>query len=46
MIDAETLDRIADLTLAQGLDEGTVQALRAAWQFYKERGYALEKHDL
>ena len=31
MIDAATIDRIAELTLAQGLDEGTVQHLRAAW---------------
>ena len=31
MIDAATLDRIAKLTLAQGLDEDTVQGLRAAW---------------
>ena len=31
MIDTDTLDRIADMTLAQGLDEGTVQSLRAAW---------------
>jgi DNA polymerase III subunit chi len=27
-------------------DEASLQALRAAWQFYRERGYALEKHDL
>jgi DNA polymerase-3 subunit chi len=27
-------------------DEASLKALRAAWQFYKERGYALEKHDL
>ncbi|KGE05326.1 DNA polymerase III subunit chi [Pseudohaliea rubra] len=27
-------------------DETSLQALRAAWQFYRERGYALEKHDL
>jgi hypothetical protein len=31
MIDAATLDRIADMTQSQGLDEATVQALRAAW---------------
>ncbi len=31
MIDAATLDRIAEMTRAQGLDEGTVQALRSAW---------------
>lgn len=31
MIEAATIDRIAEMTLAQGLDEGTVQALRAAW---------------
>lgn len=31
MIDSETLDRIAELTLAQGLHEGTVQDLRAVW---------------
>ncbi len=31
MIDTDTLDRIADMTLARGLDETTVQALRAAW---------------
>ncbi len=27
-------------------DEASLRALRAAWQFYRERGYALEKHDL
>lgn len=31
MIDAATLDRIAQMTLEQGLDESTVQSLRAAW---------------
>jgi len=31
MIDAVTIDRIAEAALAQGLDEGTVQGLRAAW---------------
>jgi hypothetical protein len=31
MIDADTLERIAQTALAQGLHEGTVQALRAAW---------------
>jgi hypothetical protein len=31
MIDSVTLDRIANMTQAQGLDEGTVQALRTAW---------------
>ena len=31
MIDTATLDRIAAMTLEQGLDEGTVQNLRAAW---------------
>lgn len=31
MIDAATLDRIAETAQAQGLDETTVQALRAAW---------------
>lgn len=31
MIDPVTIDRIAQVALAQGLDEGTVQGLRAAW---------------
>lgn len=31
MIEASTLDSISDMAVAQGLDEGTVQALRAAW---------------
>jgi len=31
MIDSATLERIAAIALAQGLDEATVQALRAAW---------------
>ena len=31
MIDTATLDRVAAMTLEQGLDEDTVQALRAAW---------------
>jgi hypothetical protein len=31
MIDAATIDRIAEMALARGLDEGTVQGLRAAW---------------
>ena len=31
MLDAATLDRIAEMTLEQGLDESTVQDLRAAW---------------
>jgi hypothetical protein len=31
MIDAATLDRIGAMTVAQGLSETTVQALRAAW---------------
>jgi hypothetical protein len=31
MIDTATLDRIAETTRARGLDETTVQALRAAW---------------
>ncbi len=31
MIDAETLDRIAETALAQGLDESTVQGLRGVW---------------
>jgi len=31
MIDAATIDRIAAIALEQGLDEGTVQGLRAAW---------------
>jgi hypothetical protein len=31
MIDAAMIDRIAEAALAQGLDEGTVQGLRAAW---------------
>ncbi|MDY6942211.1 MAG: DUF6129 family protein [Pseudomonadota bacterium] len=31
MIDSATLDRVARFTLGRGLDETTVQALRAAW---------------
>jgi len=31
MIDATILDRIAETARASGLDEGTMQALRAAW---------------
>jgi hypothetical protein len=31
MIDTEILDRVAEITLARGLDETTVQALRATW---------------
>jgi len=31
MIDTETLDRIAETALAQGLDEVTVQGLRSVW---------------
>jgi hypothetical protein len=31
MIDPVTIDRIAEAALAQGLDETTVQGLRAAW---------------
>lgn len=31
MIDAAMLDRIAEAALAQGVDEATVQGLRAAW---------------
>ena len=31
MIEAATLDSIAETALEQGLDEGTVQGLRAAW---------------
>jgi DNA polymerase-3 subunit chi len=27
-------------------DPDSLQALRASWTFYKERGYQLEKHDL
>lgn len=27
-------------------DPASLAALRAAWNFYKHRGYALEKHDL
>jgi DNA polymerase-3 subunit chi len=27
-------------------DEASLRALRASWNFYRERGYALEKHDL
>ncbi|MFV0476595.1 MAG: DNA polymerase III subunit chi [Parahaliea sp.] len=27
-------------------DETSLQALRVSWRFYRERGYALEKHDL
>lgn len=27
-------------------DEDSLEALRASWKFYKERGYQLEKHDL
>lgn len=27
-------------------DPQSLQALRASWSFYKERGYQLEKHDL
>lgn len=31
MIDVGTIDRVAAIALEQGLDEGTVQGLRAAW---------------
>lgn len=31
MIDASQLDRIVEMMLSRGLDETTVQALRAAW---------------
>ncbi len=27
-------------------DPDSLKALRASWSFYRERGYALEKHDL
>ncbi|MFT4520473.1 MAG: DNA polymerase-3 subunit chi [Halioglobus sp.] len=27
-------------------DSASLEALRASWTFYKERGYQLEKHDL
>jgi DNA polymerase-3 subunit chi len=27
-------------------DEDSLAALRRSWRFYKDRGYALEKHDL
>ena len=27
-------------------DEGSLNALRESWQFYRDRGYQLEKHDL
>ena len=27
-------------------DPASLEALRASWRFYKERGYQLEKHDL
>ena len=27
-------------------DAGSLEALRASWRFYQERGYQLEKHDL
>ena len=27
-------------------DPATLEALRASWKFYQERGYQLEKHDL
>ena len=31
MIDVATLDRIVEMTAAEGMDEATMQALRAAW---------------
>ena len=27
-------------------DEGSLNALRQSWQFYRDRGYQLERHDL
>jgi len=27
-------------------DPGSLQALREAWRFYRDRGYSLKKHDL
>lgn len=35
--------RVAELV---SRDPASLKALREAWQFYKQRGYPLEKHDL
>lgn len=36
-------ERVAEVV---SQDQESLTALRAAWNFYKRRGYALEKHDL